>query len=202
MRRLVLALLLLPTLAVADDASRFEQLRAGSEPLGGLGPFLEKFVGDCEDAGTRAECAASAGSFRERMAGKRLFMLVTEDAADMMAPGAYDASSGELTVLVTPIFGARGMALTHGVPRRMDADGNPVLQRLNVEGGTSEGWTPSRFQRLFSQRELRLEVVFTPEDTWQLRGRAGRVKGVRAKVLGMRVVHARSGDTVATWFAR
>jgi Family of unknown function (DUF6066) len=197
--RLLLPLLLLPTLALAEDA-RFETLHAASEPLGGLGPFLEKYVGDCADSEARAECEASAKAFRQRVAGKRLYMRVGEDAADMLAPGDFDASTGEFTVMVTPLFGASGMALSHGAPRRTDAAGSPLVQRLRLEGSSDEGWTEGRFRRLFSQRELRLEVIFTPESTWAVGGRSSRVRGVKAKVLGLRVVHARSGDVLATWF--
>lgn len=205
----LLTLLLIPALALAappEEPStgdgRFERLRAGSEPLGGLAPFLERYVGACESPEGRAECRASAEAFRKKAAGKTLYMRVGEDVADMLAPGPYDASTGELTVLVTPMFGAAGMALTHGAPRKVDAQGSPLLPRLRLEGSTTEGWTPSRFQRLFSQRELRLDVVFTPEAQWAVGSGARRVQGVRARVLGLRVVHARSGETLATWFSR
>jgi hypothetical protein len=197
-----LFLLLLPCLALADADPRFEKLRAGSEPLGGLGPFLERYVGKCEDLESRAECQTAAKAFRQKAAGKRLYMMVVEDAAIMMDPGAYKPGTGEFTILVTPIFGANNYALTLGGNPKADAAGNPVMPRLVVNGTTTEGWNGSRFQRLFSQRELRLQLVFTPEDTWTLNTRGGKVQGVRGKLLGLLVTHGRTGETLATYFPR
>ena len=199
LRRLLPCLLagLLPLSAAADG--RFEALHARSEPLGGLGAFLEKYVGHCDAVETRAACEARAKDFRRTVAGKRLYMLLANDAAHMLAPGPYDPDTGELTVLLTPIFGANGMALTSGTPKKTDGDGNPVMRVVKLKGKSDKGWTTARFQRLFAQQELRLELIFTPEDVWALRGKRGPVRGVQAKMLGVAVVHARSGETLATW---
>jgi hypothetical protein len=199
------ALLLLSPLAAraqpsAEDA-RFEQLRGKSEPLGGLGAFLERYVGACSEPEGRAECRATAETYRQKVAGKRFAMLVGEEQAGMLAPGPYDPESGALSVLVTPLFGANGLALSGGgAPKKADAAGNPLMPRLNATGSTTESYTPARFQRLFAQRELQVEVVFTPEAVWSLGSGNRQVRGVRAKLHGLRIVLARTGETLATWF--
>jgi hypothetical protein len=74
---------------------------------------------------------------------------------------------------------------------------------LRAEGEALEGWNSSRFQRLFSMRELRLQVVFTPQDVWSLPKKGGgKMQGVRARIEGILVSVGRTGQQAALWLAR
>lgn len=189
--------------AQEGEDPRFAQLRASAQPVGGLGSFLERYIGECGEPGLGEACRDNAKAFRKAHEGKRLFLLVGEDSAGMLSPGAFDPDSGELTVNVTPFFPASSYALSHGAPRRTDARGNPVMALLRAEGQAPDGWMPGTFQRLFQMRGVRAQVVFTPTGVWSLPKRGGgRSQGVNARVEAILVTVARTGEPLAAWFAK
>ena len=202
-----LLLLLLPLAALAQDDQgldpRFLALREGATPVGGLGSFLERYVGECGEPGLAGSCEEKAKAFRKAHEGKRLFLLVGEDAAGMLSPGAFDPDTGELRVNVTPFFPAGNYALSHGAPRRTDARGNPVMALLRAEGQAPDDWMPGTFQRLFQMRGVRAQVIFTPTGVWSLPRRGGgKSRGVSARVEALLVTVARTGEPLALWLAR
>jgi hypothetical protein len=196
-------LLLLPLAALAEEDARFTQLREGAEAVGGLGSFLERYVGECGEPGLGASCEDKAKAFRKAHDGKRHYLLVGEDSAGMFSPGAFDPDTGELTVNVTPFFPASSYALSQGSPRRTDAKGNPVMALLRADGQSPDGWMPGTFQRLFQMRGVRAQVVFTPTGVWSLPKKGGgRIYGVSARIEGIQVTVARTGEPLALWLAR
>ncbi|MBF5044164.1 MULTISPECIES: DUF6066 family protein [Myxococcaceae] len=197
-----LALLLLPLGARAEEDPRFTQLRSGAEAVGGLGSFLEKYVGECEPGAGKA-CEDKAKAFRKEHDGKRHYLLVGEDSAGMLQPGRFDEGSGELEVNVTPFFPASNYALCQGSPKRTDAKGNPVLGLVRAEGQAPDGWMAGTFQRLFQMRGVRAQVVFVPTGVWSLPKKGGgRIYGVSARIEGIQVQVARTGEPLALWLAR
>ena len=137
MRRLILAaLLLLPTLALADVDRRFAQLRDQAEPLGSLSTFLDKYIGECAGMFVSPSCRGDAEAFRKRYEGKKLYMIIGEEAATMLSPGPYQPGSGNYVIQVTPYFPGGSYALTQGVPSQTDAAGNPLVPYLRVSGTT------------------------------------------------------------------
>ena len=192
--------LLLPALALADVDARFAKLRDESEPLGGLGAFLEKYIGACEGALVDPQCKSNAEAFRKKYQGKRLYMIVTEDDATMLAPGPYSPGTGEYTINITPFFPGGRYALTHGSPKKTDANGNPVLPFLTVTGTVPEGWNMQMFGRLFSMRGVRAQVVFTPQGVWNLPKKGGGKNfGVTARIEGILVSEGRTGQQLGLW---
>jgi hypothetical protein len=192
--------LLLPALALADVDPRFAKLRDASEALGGLGAFLEKYIGACEGAFVDPQCKAQAEAFRKKYQGKQLYMIVTEDDATMLAPGPYSPGTGEYTIHITPFFPAGRYALTHGAPKKADANGNPILPLLSVTGTLPEGWNGQIFSRLFAMRGVRAQVVFTPQGVWSLPKKGGgKNHGVTARVEGLLVTEGRTGQQLGLW---
>jgi hypothetical protein len=192
--------LLLPALALADVDSRFAKLRDESEPLGGLGAFLEKYTGACEGAFVDPQCKSQAEEFRKKYQGKRLYMIVTEDDATMLSPGPYSPATSEYTINITPFFPGGRYALTHGAPKKTDGNGNPVLPFLTVTGTLPEGWNAQMFSRIFSMRGLRAQVVFTPQGVWSLPKKGGgKNYGVTARVEGILVTEGRTGTQMGLW---
>ncbi|AGC46129.1 hypothetical protein MYSTI_04840 [Myxococcus stipitatus DSM 14675] len=195
-----LAAVLLPTLALADVDPRFAKLRDESEPLGGLGAFLEKYVGACEGALVDPQCKAQAEAFRKKYQGKQLYMIVTEDDANMLAPGPYSPATGEYTINITPFFPGGRYAMTHGTPKKTDANGNPVMPLLTVTGTLPEGWNIQMFSRMFSMRGVRAQVVFTPQSVWSLPKKGGgKNYGVTARIDGLLVSEGRTGGQLGLW---
>jgi hypothetical protein len=199
--RLLSALIvLLPVVAFAEPDPRFARLLGTADTLPSLSSFLQKFIGDCGEAEDRASCEAQAKAFRARASGKRFQILLSEDEARMLAPGSFGADG--YSVRIAPLFAAGGYAVTHGAPTKTDAQGNPVVAYLEAREARSSDWTPGQFERLFSLRALRVQVVFTPQGVWALPKKGGgKQYGVRAKVDAIYVTNGRTGDRVALWMA-
>jgi hypothetical protein len=196
------ALLLLPALAWADVDPRFARLRDKAEPLGGLGTFLDSYIGECRGFFAGASCRTNAEAFRKKHEGKQLYMIIREEAATMLAPGPYQPGAGNYTIHVTPAFSGGAYLLTGGIPVQQDAEGRPVLPLIRIHGTTPSGWNAQEFLRLFSARQLRTQVIFTPQGIWSLPGREGRRQyGVDARLDAILVTDARNGKQLGLWLA-
>lgn len=195
-----LVALLLPALALADVDQRFARLRDAAEPLGGLSAFLNRFIGECGDMFASPDCRTKADEFRKAYKGKKLYMIVTEDVATMVSPAGYQPSTGDYTIDILPFFSGGKYALTHGTPKKTDAQGNPILPLLKVTGTTPEGWNGAMFARAFSSRAVRVSVVFTPLDIWSLsKPGGGKIFGVSARMEAILVTEGRTGDHLGLW---
>jgi len=187
----------LPLLAGSD--LRFQQLRGTAEPLIGLGGFLERYVGDCP-AGGVPQCRSNALTFRSKANGKRFFILVAEESSGLLSAGRFDAGRGEYELQLTPFFAAGPYALTHGAPKQMDSAGNPLLPLLIMRHKAPPDWDASRLQRLIAGRELKVEVVFTPQDVWTLaRKRGSVIRGVKSRIDALQVTNGRTGELIGSW---
>lgn len=204
MRTAILALILVPLLAHADVDPKFAKVRDSASQLdGSLASFLDRFIGECNDVLEGQSCKQNAAAYRQKMVGKKYYVIIPEDSATMLRAGPYDPATDEYTVLVTPFFPAGGYALTQGQPRKLDAQGNPVLPLIVLHGKLPEGWDPMSFQRLFRNRELRVQLVFSPQGVWAMPKRGGgKLYGVKSKLEAMLITYSRTGDPVATYYAR
>ncbi len=196
---LALLLALLPSVSFADADPRFARLRDESVPLESLYGFLERYVGECKDLWAGKECKEKAKRFRAEANGRKYYMIITEDQANMLSPGPYNPSNGEFTVNIAPLFAAGGYAVTHGTPKKTDANGNPVMMFLQAKGSLGPEMTGMQFARMFSTRQLRVQVVFTPQEVWELPKKGGKHLGVTAKVHAILVTVGRTGEQVALW---
>jgi hypothetical protein len=194
--------ILLQSLGTAMDGTAFEQIRRSAEPMSGLSSFLEKYVGECNNA-LGPNCRSRSADFRSKTNGRRYYLVINEEAVNMLSPGRYNASRDDFEIRITPFFGAGSYAVTQGAPTRVDAQGNPLMPLIVAHAKLSNRWTPERFARMFSSQELRVEVVFTPKATWTLpRKGGGKIYGVNARVEAIKVVVSRSGEELAIWGAK
>ena len=202
MRRLILAaLLLLPALALADADPRFARLRDQAEPLGSLSTFLDKYVGECATLFSGPGCRKEAEDFRARYGGKKLYMIIREEAASMLSPGPYQPATGRYVIQVSPLFSGGPYTLTQGEPKHLDADGQPLLPFLQVTGKLAEGQAATDLLRMVQNRQVRVQVVFTPEGVWTLSpSGGGRRRGVAARLEAVLLTNARTGEPLGTWF--
>lgn len=199
-RCLATLVLLLPVLALADVDPRFARLRDAAEPLGGLGAFLDRYIGECGSMFASADCRTKADSFRKHYRGKKMYMIVTEDVATMVSPGAYEPNTRQYSVHITPFFPGGSYALTHGTPKKTNSEGSPLLPLLTVTGQLPNGWNGAMFARMFSSRGVRLQVVFTPLDIWSLpKPSGGKTFGVSARIEGILVTEGRTGHELGLW---
>jgi hypothetical protein len=189
------ALLLLPAVTRADG--RFEALRGHATRLDSLGPFLERYVGSCKDAFTRADCEQNVRRVRRGIDGNVYAASVAEQTLDLVRP---ERTRSGYRFVVTPFIDGGGLALTHGEPRRQDAAGHPLIQFIVLEGALPAGMDELALESALRTGRVELEVLFRPEGTWKLKrkGEPGYYEGVKARFLAIRLVDSRSGAEIAS----
>jgi len=192
---------LVPALAVAEG--RFEELRKEAQPFdGSLGELLELYLGDCGQASNTANCKNRSREFQAQAKGKRFYTLIREDEAGMLGMSTGTSRGGDFTVEVTPFFPGAEHALTNAVPKKTDAQGNPILAVLMIPGTLPNAETVEDMQRLFKNRGARLELLFRPEEPWALAKKGGgKLTGVKAKIDAIQVT-SRTGAVLATWIVQ
>ena len=118
-RSALIFIALAPAIALAEG--RFDELRRDAQPFdGGLGDFLELYLGDCGTASNTANCKNRAREFQTQAKGKRFYALVREDEAGMVGMSESTRSGGDFTIEVTPFFPGSEHALTNAVPKKTD----------------------------------------------------------------------------------
>jgi hypothetical protein len=193
-------LALLPAIALGEG--RFDELRQEAVSFdGSLGDLLELWLGDCGQASNTANCKNRSRDFQAQAKGKRFYTLIREDEAGMLGMSTGKSRGGDFTVEVTPFFPGAEHALTNAVPKKTDAQGNPILAVLMIPGTLPGAETVDDMQRLFKNRGVRLELLFRPEEAWALAKKGGgKLTGVKAKLDAIQVT-SRTGAVLATWIA-
>lgn len=199
MRRWTLVLGLLPWLAWADEG-RFEALKAAASPYeGGLAGFLEEYTGDCGDASGTPQCRKKAEAFQKQVKGQHYYALVREDAAGMVAFSSASTAGSDYTVLVTPFFPGGAHAFTDQTPKKVDSRGNPLFQNMTLKGILPEGETTDSVERLFRRRDVRVELIFSPEALWTLpRKGSPALTGCRGRIEAL-LITTTSGAVLARY---
>jgi hypothetical protein len=200
-RALLISTLLVPLLASADVDPKFAKLRDTSEALSSLGAFLDKYVGDCgpisEGGG---DCVKNAEAFRKGNNGKKFYMILTEESTAVLSMGAFNPQGGEVTFNLTPFFPGSNSAITHGSPSKTDANGNPVLPFITFKGVLPDSWNVQMMARQVGARQMRLQIVFSPQGMWELPKKGGgKIRGVKTKLEAVLVTVGRTGEQVALW---
>lgn len=193
-------LALLPAIALGEG--RFDELRQEAVSFdGSLGDLLELWLGDCGQASNTANCKNRSRDFQAQAKGKRFYTLIREDEAGMLGMSSGKSRGGDFTVEVTPFFPGAEHALTNAVPKKTDAQGNPILAVLMIPGTLPGVETVDDMQRLFKNRGVRLELLFRPEEAWALAKKGGgKLTGVKAKLDAIQVT-SRTGAVLATWIS-
>jgi Family of unknown function (DUF6066) len=199
-RSAVSLFVLVPAIALAEG--RFDELRKEVQPFdGGLGEFLELYLGDCGTASNTANCRNRSREFQSQTKGKRFYALVREDEAGMVGMSENTRAGGDFTIEVTPFFPGAEHALTNAVPKKTDPKGNPILPVLMIPAKLPGIETVEDMERLFKNRGVRLELLFRPEQPWALPKKGGgQLTGVKGKLDAIQVT-SRTGAVLATWIA-
>lgn len=203
MKSLMVAVAMIPALALADADPKFVKLRDQAEAMGAISAFVEKYVGDCASKMLGGgECEKNAEIFRQGATGKKFYMIITEETSTVLSMGEVKLQ-GNFVLNLTPFFTASGMAITHGAPTRTDTDGNPVMPFIRIDSQLPDAWNPAMMARQVGAQALRLQIVFTPQGTWSLPKKGGgTMKGVKAKFEAVLVTVGRTGEQVGLWIPK
>lgn len=191
----VLVLLLAASPASAD--SRFVDVSGRAQRLDSLAPFLERYVGHCQDRELRGDCEQNVRAVRRSLEGKAFTASIAEQTLEVVRP---ERTATGYRFVVTPFIDGRGgLALTHGEPRQQDAAGRPLIALLVMDGLLPAGMDELALESALRTGRVELQVVFRPEGTWRLKRKdaPGFYEGVRARFLAMRLVESRTGAEIA-----
>lgn len=189
--------LLLPRLAAAEAPPAFAKLRDESQAVESLSAFLSRYIGTCTDIEERASCLANAKKARNELAGKNFYVILEGEAVRVLKGGAFNPATREYTIEMTPFFDAGGLALTNGEPKGQTPDGLPRIQIEPIVAKLPPDQLPMDMDRLFRTQSIKLHLIFKPVGIWTLNGKNGKIEGVKAKFLSVRLTYNRTGDEVA-----
>lgn len=203
LQRVTSALLLASCLgapsARAEAPASFARLRDRATPVESLAAFLDKYVGACTDLFEKATCEANSRKARAEMTGKSYYVILDDSAARLLKPGGFNPATREFRIDLTPFFDAGGLALTEGAPPSQDSEGRPRIPLMALQATLPGDWMPMDMERLLRTQGVRIHLVFRPQGLWSLpaKGRPGRLEGVKAKLLAVRLTNARTGEEIA-----
>lgn len=202
MRAALLLFVLLPSLSVAETDMRFAYFRDQAQPLsdGGLGAFLDAYIGACTGFFDGQRCLDRAAAFRQEHEGKKHWSVIREGEADMLRMTEFDPRTNQYTLLITPVFADGGYYLSHGTPERTDERGNPLFRVFALRISGKPGETPMQLARMYEQKRLRVQFVFTPRQVWSLDVDGKRKQGVNAELHAILVTIGATGEKIAGWY--
>jgi hypothetical protein len=204
MRRWWVLALVLGTsgLAQAEANRAFARLRDKAQAVDSLATFLSSFVGDCgADLLGGSDCQKKVKAFRSEALGKTYYVILDDAAQKLVQPRGFSPQTHQMEFALTPFFESAGLALTHGQPDGLDAQGQPIIRLIRMQATLPDEITPMEVDRVFRTGMARMQVIFKPLSVWKVprKDRKGFVEGVKAQVLGVRISEARSGSDVVTW---
>jgi len=90
--------------------------------------------------------------------------------------------------------------VSHGAPSKTDANGNPIMPFLPITGPIPQLGNMTMITRMLNSRQLRVQVVFTPQGLWTLPKKGGgKITGVKTRFDAVLITVGRSGDQIALW---
>lgn len=200
--RWMLLVALLPLAAVAETDMKFAYYRDQAQALddGGLAAFLDAYIGACRGFFDGQRCVDKAQRFRDQHTGKKLWSVIREGDADNLRMAEFNPQTNEYTLLITPVFADGGHYLTDGKPERVDERGAPLFRVLAVPVKAPGGLTPMQVSRMYSDKLLRVQFVFSPLEVWSLERGGKPIFGVASRLHAVLVTVGATGERIGAWY--
>lgn len=179
----------------AAGSPGFDAVAASARPIAALDRFLDDAVGRCatptDPRFDRRGCLAEARRRRRAMADDR-WRLDIRGLRGRLDPPVWDRRRRAWRVLLTPIFGERGLGLSVGRPSRVDRAGRPVVRKVPLWVRRPDDLPEFIFRRDLERGKVTLRILVTVGERWSF-GRGERaVEGLSVRLVGWQLVH-RSG---------
>lgn len=176
-------------------------LAADADEISSLGRLLEGYLEDCRPKDVpgfdRAACQRRVKAFRQDRKGKRFRLEVTEVEGRLRFAG-WDDRKGAYRLLLTPIFGDRGLGLTVGRPRRTNRDGQPIVKVVPIWVERPAGEPELIFKKRLQRGMVRLELLVEPDRPWKLKRKGDTdLRGLAVRLLGLRLKAGRGAKVLA-----
>lgn len=189
----------LVALSMVAGAPGYGSLAADARTVNNLGRLLEGYLEDC-DVDTpgfdREGCRERVKAARAELDGARLKVEV--DVAGRLRLAGWDARKEAYRLHLVPLFDARGLGLSVGKPRRVDAKGRPVVKNIPIWVKRAKGEPEAIFERRLARGMVRLELLVEPRRAWRIRRKGDDdLRGLDVKLVGLRLYAARGGEVLA-----
>jgi len=190
-------LLSLAVLTVA--APTYSDLSADAKTVRNLGRLLEGYLEDCTvqvPDFDRAACTARVRAAREKVDGRRLEVEV--EVEGLIHFSGWDKRKKAYRLHLVPLFDERGLGMSVGHPKRLDAQGRPVLKNIPIWVKRDEGEPEVIFKRRLRRGMVRLQLLVQPKRAWRLKPRDGdALRGMEVGLVGLRLYPARGNKVLA-----
>ena len=192
------SLLAATLIAVAPE---YGALAADATEIRNLGRFLESYLEDCapKDAPAfdRAACAKRVELFRREHAGRRLRIDVSGLDERLQFAG-WDDRKKAYRLLLTPMFGERGLGLSVGKPTKTTRDGLPIVKVVPIWVERPDGEPELIFKKRLQRGMVRLELLVEAERAWSLSRKGDTdLRGLSVELIGLRLKEGRGARVLA-----
>ncbi len=181
-------------LLLAPAAESYEALATKATPVNNLGRYLEAYLGDCDHDAPDFDqkgCLEKVRAVQKERDGE-LIKIVRDDVRDQLAFAGWDGRKKAFRLHLTPLFPERDVALTVGKPRRLNADGLPVMKNIPLWVELPKGEAEFAFRRRLERGMVRLELLVRPKGPWQKARKGDKpLRGLEVDLVGIRVLPAR-----------
>lgn len=186
------AILILPLVL----GTPYDTQRGDAELVRNLGRFLEQYLGDCESddpAFDKKGCEAAALGVQKEYRNKVL-RLELDDVRDQLHLATFDQKRGAYRLHLVPFFGERALAMSVGKPKRVNEEGQPVLDNVPIWVKLPDGQPELIFRRSLERGQVRLELLLKPRGAYRLKRKGDSdIRGADVALVGLRLFQE-SGD--------
>ncbi|MEQ8272233.1 MAG: DUF6066 family protein [Deltaproteobacteria bacterium] len=186
-------LFLLLLAPAAPNAPSYESLASEATPVNNLGRYLEDYLGDCDHdtpGFDKKGCESKQQTVQKQKNGD-LIKIVVDDVRDQLSFAGWDDRKRAYRLHLTPLFPERDVALTVGKPRRLTADGRPILKNIPLWVELPKGEADFAFRRRLERGMVRLELLVRPKGPWKKAKGDETLRGLEVKLVGLRLLPAR-----------
>lgn len=177
--------------------SGFDALKSKAEPLEKIQVAVTALVGICdqEDPVMQIQCQENVSKQRKELQGRRFYLDLGAGHQDLLEFEGVHGSKARF--LWVPMYDpGHGMPLTMQKPKKLTAEGWPILPKKVLDAAMPKGVLSTDLKRLSRLGQINIEIIGSFGTVWQLNSRGKAVRGVMFKLEALRFSQARTGETV------
>jgi hypothetical protein len=186
------------SVALAVGATGYGDLAGEAKKVSNLGRLLEGYLEDCQvdvPGFDKAACEGRALEAQRKVDGT---LLEVELEGPTLNFAGWDERKQAFRLHLVPLFDERGLGLTVGKPRKLDAEGRPVLDNIPIWVEKPKGEPELIFKKRLQRGMVRLTLLVRPKRAWRMKRRQGEdMRGMEVELVGLRLIATRGGAILA-----
>ncbi|MCA9551142.1 MAG: hypothetical protein KC933_13995 [Myxococcales bacterium] len=192
--------LLTLSVALLVGTPGYAELSRDAEKVPNLGRLLEGYLEDCQvdtPGFDKAGCEARAKAAQKKADGQLLEIELSELDGNLSFAG-WDQRKQAFRLHLVPLFDERGLAMSVGKPKKLDAEGRPVLGNIPIWVKKPDGEPELIFKKRLQRGMVRLALLVKPKRPWRMKRKQGDdIRGMEVELVALRLLAARGGEILA-----